>query len=50
MPKAYGFTAYGDAAVQSFLDVPKPVAGPGQLLVAVQAAGVNPVDWMVRAG
>jgi NADPH2:quinone reductase len=27
-----------------------PEPGPGELLVAVRAAGVNPVDWKIRAG
>src|ERR1700722_17792129 len=25
--------------------VPRPAAGPGQVLVRVRAAGVNPADW-----
>jgi NADPH:quinone reductase-like Zn-dependent oxidoreductase len=50
MPKAYGFTAHGGPEAEAFLDVPRPVPGPGQLLVAVRAAGVNPVDWKRRAG
>ncbi len=31
-------------------DVPKPVAGPGQVLVRIQASGVNPLDTKIRAG
>jgi NADPH2:quinone reductase len=31
-------------------DHAKPTPGPGQILVAVRAAGVNPVDCKVRAG
>jgi NADPH:quinone reductase-like Zn-dependent oxidoreductase len=31
-------------------DLPNPKVGPGQLLVEVRAAGVNPVDWKVMAG
>lgn len=27
-------------------DVPKP--GPGQILVKVQAAGLNPLDWKIQ--
>lgn len=50
MPDAYGFTRYGGPETQAFLDPPKPVPGPGELLIAVYAAGVNPVDWKVRAG
>jgi NADPH:quinone reductase-like Zn-dependent oxidoreductase len=36
--------------MQAFIEVPKPVPGPGQLLVAVRAAGVNPADWKFRTG
>ncbi|MFE0170858.1 NADP-dependent oxidoreductase [Streptomyces sp. NPDC059002] len=50
MPKAYAFTEHGGPEVETFLDLPKPDPGPGQLLVAVRAAGVNPVDWKLRAG
>jgi NADPH:quinone reductase-like Zn-dependent oxidoreductase len=50
MPLAYGFTAYGGPSNQRFLDLPTPVPGPGQILVGVGAAGVNPVDWKVREG
>jgi NADPH:quinone reductase-like Zn-dependent oxidoreductase len=49
MPKAYGFTAYGGPENEKFLDLPRPVPGPGQLLIAVHAAGVNPADWKTRA-
>ena len=31
-------------------DVPDPVPGPGELLVRVRAAGVNPGDWRLRGG
>jgi NADPH:quinone reductase-like Zn-dependent oxidoreductase len=31
-------------------EVPDPKLGPGQVLVEVRAAGVNPVDWKVMAG
>ncbi|MFJ2768627.1 NADP-dependent oxidoreductase [Streptomyces sp. NPDC087300] len=50
MPKAYAFTEHGGPEVETFLDLPQPEPGPGQLLVAVRAAGVNPVDWKLRAG
>lgn len=29
---------------------PRPVAGPGELLVRVRASGINPSDWKARAG
>ncbi|MFI6345464.1 NADP-dependent oxidoreductase [Streptomyces sp. NPDC050560] len=31
-------------------ELPRPKVGPGQVLVQVRAAGVNPVDWKVMAG
>lgn len=31
-------------------DVPVPQAGPGEVLVEVMAAGVNPVDWKIAEG
>ncbi|WP_372380904.1 NADP-dependent oxidoreductase [Xanthomonas sp. NCPPB 1754] len=30
--------------------IAKPQAGPGQILVRIRAAGVNGIDWKVRAG
>lgn len=30
--------------------VPRPVAGPGQVLVRVVASGVNPIDYKIRTG
>jgi len=48
--KALVFTANGGPEVEKVLDLPRPVPGPGQLLVAVRAAGVNPADWKRRAG
>ncbi|MGW6448694.1 NADP-dependent oxidoreductase [Lentzea sp. NPDC055074] len=40
----------GDAAVLEVAEVATPVAGPGQVLVKVSAAGVNPVDTYIRSG
>jgi NADPH:quinone reductase-like Zn-dependent oxidoreductase len=48
--KAYGFTRYGGPETEAFLDLPVPEPGPGELLVRVTAAGVNPADWKVRSG
>ncbi|TCC28967.1 NADP-dependent oxidoreductase [Kribbella speibonae] len=50
MPLGYGFTSYGGPEFQRFLDLPMPEPGPGELLVEVHSAGVNPVDWKVREG
>lgn len=48
--RAYGFTAVGGPEHEAFLDVPEPSPGPGELLVRVRAAGVNPGDWRLRSG
>ncbi|WP_432921572.1 alcohol dehydrogenase catalytic domain-containing protein [Microbispora sp. CA-135349] len=36
--------------METFAKVERPVPGPGQVLVAVRAAGVNPVGWKRRSG
>lgn len=41
---------FGAADVMKLEEVPDPVPGPGQLLIRVHAAGVNPVDAYIRAG
>jgi NADPH:quinone reductase-like Zn-dependent oxidoreductase len=43
-------TANGGPDVEKVVDLPRPVPGPGQLLVAVRAAGVGPAGWKRRAG
>lgn len=50
MPKAYVFTRYGGPETEALIDVDRPRPGPGQVLVAVRAAGVNPVDFKQRTG
>ena len=48
--RAFGFLEIGGPDKQAFLDVPVPDPGPGELLVRVRAAGVNPGDWRLREG
>src|SRR5215467_6549883 len=48
--KAVRFAEYGGPEVLRLVDVVDPHAGPGQVRVAVRAAGVNAYDWKVRAG
>ncbi|MFD4639820.1 NADP-dependent oxidoreductase [Lentzea sp. NPDC058436] len=48
--KAIALTAFGDAEVMSLQELPDPLLGPDQVLVEVRAAGVNPVDYKIRAG
>ncbi|GAA5016851.1 hypothetical protein GCM10025734_66920 [Kitasatospora paranensis] len=50
MSKAFGYRAYGGPENQEFFDRPVPDPRPGRLLIAVRAAGVNPVDWKIRNG
>ena len=48
--KAVRFDEYGDVDVLKVVDVPRPVPGPGQVLVQVRAAGINPGEAKIRAG
>ncbi|SER96830.1 NADP-dependent oxidoreductase [Lentzea albida] len=48
--KAIALTEFGDAEVMSLQELPDPLLGPDQVLVEVRAAGVNPVDYKIRAG
>ncbi len=43
-------TAYGPPAVVRIGDVPKPVAGRGEVLVRIHAASVSAGDWRLRSG
>ena len=46
--KAFTIDAY--KGEMSLRDLPDPVAGPGQVVVAIAAASVNPIDVKLRAG
>jgi len=48
--KAVRFDQYGSVDVLDVVDVPDPVAGPGQVLVRVKAAGINPGEAKIRDG
>lgn len=48
--KAVQFESYGEPAVLRVVDVDSPHAGPGQVRIAVKAAGVNALDWKLRSG
>ena len=50
MPKAVRFDNYGGVDVLNVVDVPRPVPGPGQVLVQVKAAGINPGEAKIRDG
>lgn len=42
--------AFGDPDVLQPKDIPDPAPGPGQVLVRLHAAGVNPVEAYIRSG
>ncbi|MDX3663472.1 quinone oxidoreductase [Streptomyces sp. ID05-26A] len=50
MPKAVVVRSAGGPEVLEHADVPSPVAGDGELLVKVSAAGVNYIDTYQRSG
>jgi NADPH:quinone reductase-like Zn-dependent oxidoreductase len=48
--KAVRFDEYGGPEVLEVRDVADPVPGPGEALVAVRAAGINPGEIAIREG
>ncbi|MFB8275086.1 NADP-dependent oxidoreductase [Nocardia colli] len=48
--KAVEFSRFGDPDVLELVDLPDPHPGPGQVRIAVRAAGVNASDWKKRQG
>ena len=50
MPKAVRFDDYGGVHVLNVVEVPMPEPGPGQVLVRVKAAGINPGEAKIREG
>jgi len=48
--KAVRFHEYGGIDVLKVVDVPRPVPGPGHVLVAVKSAGINPGEAKIRDG
>ncbi len=50
MSKAVRFDQYGGIDVLQVVDVERPIAGPGQVLVNVKAASINPGEASIRKG
>lgn len=48
--KAVRLHEHGGPEVLRYEEVPVPEPGPGEVLVRVHAAGVNPPDWYLRGG
>ena len=48
--KAVRFNRFGGPDVLEIVDLPDPHPRPGQVRIAVRAAGVNPSDWKKRNG
>ena len=50
MPKAVRYDRYGGVEVLKVVEVPQPEPGPGQVLVQVKAASINPGEAKIREG
>ncbi|MCW2912976.1 MAG: Alcohol dehydrogenase GroES domain protein [Actinomycetia bacterium] len=50
MPQAVRFSEYGGIDVLRVVEVDRPVPRPGQILVKVKAAGINPGEATIRKG
>jgi len=48
--KAVVYEEYGGPEVLHVADIEEPHPGPGQIRIAVRAAGVNPIDFKQRSG
>ncbi|MDT8914600.1 NADP-dependent oxidoreductase [Amycolatopsis sp. PS_44_ISF1] len=50
MPQAVRYSEHGGIDVLRVADVPRPHPGPGEVLVEVKAAGINPGEAAIREG
>lgn len=48
--RAVVYSENGPSSIMKLADRPVPKPGPGEVLVRLVRAGVNPTDWKVRAG
>jgi enoyl reductase len=49
MARAIQYTEFGGPEVLTFVDIPDPEPGKGEVAVRVEAAGINPVEWKQRS-
>lgn len=50
MARAIVYTEIGSPDVLHLTEIPDPVADPGEVVVRIEAAGVNPIDAKIRGG
>jgi len=50
MARAIVYTEIGSPDVLHLSEIPDPVAADGEVVVAIEAAGVNPIDAKIRGG
>jgi NADPH:quinone reductase-like Zn-dependent oxidoreductase len=48
--KVVQYSRFGGPEVLELVELPDPHPAPGQIRIAVRAAGVNPIDWKLRNG
>lgn len=48
--KAVCIHSYGSPEVLRYEDVPRPSIADDEVLIQVQAVGINPLDWKARRG
>ena len=48
--KAITYEEFGDLDILALSEVPDPKVGPGEVLIRVRSASVNPVDWKIVGG
>jgi NADPH:quinone reductase-like Zn-dependent oxidoreductase len=48
--RAMTYETYGGPEVLALTEQPRPKVGPGEVLVRVRSASVNPVDWKLMSG
>jgi NADPH:quinone reductase-like Zn-dependent oxidoreductase len=49
MSRAVVRQAFGGPEVLEVCEIAEPHAGPGEIRIAVRAAGLNPLDWQIAA-